>query len=203
MAKKKCECEENCTCGCQDGKECTCNGNCECGCQEGKECTCGEKCECKSDKKNNKKEKDELKKLKEENKELNDKVLRLSAEIQNIGKRHELEISNLMKYEGSELIKNLLPIVDNFERSIAMDKSVDEKYLQGYKMIYTNLINILKSIGVEEIICQDKEFDPNLMDAIMTEHVDGVDPGYVLIVLQKGYTYKDKVIRHAFVKVSE
>lgn len=201
MAKKeeKCKCDETCTCGCQEGKECTC----ECGCQEGKECTCEENCKCQNDKKNSKKDSSELKKLKEQNKELNDKVLRLSAEIQNIGKRHELEISNLLKYEGVDLIKNLLPIVDNFERSIEMDKSVDEKYLQGYKMIYTSLINLLKSIGVEEIICEDKEFDPNLMDAIMTEHVDGVDPGYVLIVLQKGYTYKDKIIRHAFVKVSE
>lgn len=202
MAKKeekKCGCNDNCTCGCQEGKECTC----ECGCQDGKECTCEENCDCQNDKKNSKKDSSELKKLKEQNKELNDKVLRLSAEIQNIGKRHEVEISNLMKYEGQELIKNLLPIVDNFERSIEMDKSVDEKYLQGYKMIYTNLINILRSIGVEEINCQDKEFDPNLMDAIMTEHVDGVEPNYVLVVLQKGYTYKDKVIRHAFVKVSE
>ena len=198
MAKnQKCECDENCTCGCQEGKECKCQEN------ENQECKCGEKCHCNDKKKSNKKDNDELNKIKEENKVLNDKVLRLSAEIQNIGKRHEVEISNLMKYEGSDLIKNLLPIVDNFERSLAMDTNVDEKYLQGYKMIYTNLVNILKSIGVEEIICQDKEFDPNLMDAIMTEHADGVKPGNVLAVLQKGYTYKDKIIRHAFVKVSE
>ena len=198
MAKnQKCECDENCTCGCQEGKECKCQEN------EKQECKCGEKCHCNDKKKSNKKENDELNKIKEENKVLNDKVLRLSAEIQNISKRHEAEISNLMKYEGSDLIKNLLPIVDNFERSLAMDTNVDEKYLQGYKMIYTNLVNILKSIGVEEIICQDKEFDPNLMDAIMTEHADGVKPGNVLAVLQKGYTYKDKIIRHAFVKVSE
>ena len=189
MAKeKKCECDETCTCGCQEGKECKCHEH-----------------DKKDNKKVNNKEVNnkEINKLKEDNKILNDKVLRLSAEIQNIGKRHELEISNLMKYEGTELIKNLLPVVDNFERSIDMDKSNDEKFLQGFKMIYTNLVNILKSIGVEEIECQDKEFDPNLMDAIMTEHKDGVDAGIVLAVLQKGYTYKDKVIRHAFVKVSE
>lgn len=146
---------------------------------------------------------EEIEKLKEENKVLNDKVLRLSAEIQNIGKRHEIETSNLMKYEGIDFIKSILPIVDNFERSIAMDKSVNEKYLEGYKMIYTNMLNVLESIGVKEIKCEDQEFDPNTMEAIMTEHVDGVDPNYVLMVLQKGYIYKDKVIRHAFVKVSE
>ena len=197
MAKdKKCECEENCTCGCQEGNECKCN-------EEMHECSCGEDCKCHDKKKLNKKENNELKKLMETNKELNDRVLRLSAEIQNISKRHELEMSNLAKYEGAEIIKNILPVVDNFERSIAMDTSTDEKFLQGYKMIYTNLINILNAAGVEEIICQDKEFNPDLMDAIMTEHVEGVKPGVVVAVLQKGYTYKDKVIRHAFVKVSE
>ena len=189
--------------GKKEEKKCNCDETCECGCQEGKECTCDETCKCHDKKKNNKKDNSELIKLKEENKELNDKVLRLSAEIQNIGKRHNDEIANLMKYEGADLIKNILPIVDNFERSIAMDNSVNEKFLEGYKMIYTNLINVLKSIGVEEIKCQDEKFDPNLMDAIMTEHVDGVDQGYVLLVLQKGYMYKDKVLRHAFVKVSE
>lgn len=190
--KEKCNCDENCECGCQEGKECTCNDECQCG----NDCKCHDK---KKDKKDNK----ELIKLKEDNKLLNEKVLRLTAEIQNIGKRHNDEIQSMIKYEGAELIKNILPIVDNFERSIAMDNSINEKYLEGYKMIYTNLINVLKSIGVEEIKCQDEKFDANFMDAIMTEHVDGVEPGYVLLVLQKGYMYKDKVLRHAFVKVSE
>ncbi|MBR1416577.1 MAG: nucleotide exchange factor GrpE [Bacilli bacterium] len=205
--EKKCNCDKNCDCGCQEGKECTCNDNCncdencDCGCHDGKKCDCNHEKNLKNkkEKKNNK----EIDKLKEDNKNLNDKVLRLSAEIQNISKRHSEEISNMMKYEGIELIKNLLPIVDNFERSIEMDKSINEKYLEGYKMIYTNLLNVLNNIGVKEIECQDKVFDPNYMDAIMTEHVDGVEPNYVLVVLQKGYTYKDKVVRHAFVKVSK
>ena len=190
--KEKCNCNENCECGCQEGQECTCNDECQCG----NDCKCHDK---KKDKKDNK----ELIKLKEDNKLLNEKVLRLTAEIQNIGKRHNDEIQSMIKYEGAELIKNILPIVDNFERSIAMDNSINEKYLEGYKMIYTNLINVLKSIGVEEIKCQDEKFNANFMDAIMTEHVDGVEPGYVLLVLQKGYMYKDRVLRHAFVKVSE
>jgi molecular chaperone GrpE len=93
--------------------------------------------------------------------------------------------------------------VDNFERSIAMDKTVDEKYLAGYKMIYTNMLEILTNTGVKEIECNDKPFDPNTMEAILTEHVEGVDKGYVLMVLQKGYIYKDKLLRPAMVKVSE
>lgn len=193
--QKNCECDENCTCGCQDGKECACN----------EECHCDEK-ECKNhDKKKNKK--DEIKEISEkyENviRDLSDKVLRLSAEIQNIGKRHNEEVQNMFKYEGLDFIKDILPIVDNFERAIEMDKSVNEKYLEGYKMIYSNLLSILEKYEVKAIDCQDKEFDPNTMEAIMTEHVDGVEPNYVLMVLQKGYMYKDKVIRHAFVKVSE
>lgn len=143
------------------------------------------------------------KKLTTSLKETNDRVLRLSAEIQNIGKRHSDEIRDMAKYEGFDLIKKLLPIVDNFERSIDMDKTTDEKYLAGYKMIYTNMLEVLTSVGVKEIICEDQPFDPSTMDAILTEHVDGVDKGYVLIVLQKGYTYKDKLLRPAMVKVSE
>ena len=165
--------------------------------------------ENKAHNKEHKKENKESLELKKKNLELtqnlniaNDKVLRLSAEIQNIGKRHAEERMNMAKYEGLELIKELLPVIDNFERSIEMDKSVNEKYLGGYKMIYTNMINILKKYGVEAIDCQDKPFDPNTMEAIMTEHVDGIEPNYVLIVLQKGYMYKDRLLRPAMVKVS-
>lgn len=165
--------------------------------------------ENKAHNKEHKKENKESLELKKKNLELtqnlniaNDKVLRLSAEIQNIGKRHAEERMNMAKYEGLELIKELLPVIDNFERSIEMDKSVNEKYLEGYKMIYTNMINILKKYGVEAIDCQDKPFDPNTMEAIMTEHVDGIEPNYVLIVLQKGYMYKDRLLRPAMVKVS-
>ena len=143
------------------------------------------------------------KKLTASLKEANDRVLRLSAEIQNLGKRHSDEISDMAKYEGLDLIKKLLPIVDNFERSITMDKTTDEKYLAGYKMIYTNMLEVLSTLGVKEIECEDKPFDPSTMDAIMTEHVDGVEKNYVLIVLQKGYIYKDKLLRPAMVKVSE
>src|SRR5574344_441061 len=136
-------------------------------------------------------------------KEANDKILRLSAEIQNMGKRHSEEVQSMARYEGADFIKQLLPIVDNFERSIAMDKTVDEKYLAGYKMIYSNLLSILDNVGVKEIACEDKPFDPKTMEAILTEHVDGVEKDYVLMVMQKGYIYKDKLLRPAMVKVSE
>lgn len=141
--------------------------------------------------------------LKKQNQELNDKVLRLSAEMQNMRRRYDETISNMAKYEGKDLILKLLPIVDNFERAIAMDTTENEKYLEGFKMIYTNMITTLKSIGVEEIDCLHKPFDPKFMEAVLTEEIIEEEQGIVLDVLQKGYMYKDKLLRPAMVKVNE
>ena len=70
-------------------------------------------------------------------------------------------------------------------------------------MIYGNLLTALNEKGVNEIDCLNKEFDPNTMQAVLTEHIDGTNPGIVIDVMQKGYIYKEKVIRPAMVKVSE
>lgn len=149
----------------------------------------------------------ELEKLINENKDLNEKVLRLNAELQNMNKRFSEEKANILKYDGEALIKDLLPVVDNFERAISLDDNdlTDElsKFLAGFKMIYTSLLDTLKNLGVKEIEAKGKEFDHNLMDAILTDHEEGIDPGIVLEVMQKGYMYNDKVIRHAMVKVNE
>ena len=118
-------------------------------------------------------------------------------------RRYEEEKSSMAKYEGSELIKNLLPILDNFERAIAMDATENEKYLEGFKMIYANMITTLKNIGVEEIDCLHKPFDPKFMEAVLTEEIIEEEQGIVLDVLQKGYMYKDKLLRPAMVKVNE
>ena len=146
-------------------------------------------------------------KFEEENLVLNEKILRLNAEIQNMRKRNEDYISNILKYDGESLIVKLLDVVDNFERAILLDDHnlTDElsKFLSGFKMIYTNLLNILNSYEVKEIDCLNKEFDPNLMNAVMTSKEEDAESGKVVEVLQKGYMYKDKVIRVALVKVSE
>ena len=149
----------------------------------------------------------EIEALKEENKNLQDKVLRISAEMQNMRRRYEEEIARLNKYEGDEVIKRILPVIDNFERAIKLDDNdlTDElsKFLSGFKMIYTNLFNILKEKELIEIECKDQEFDPSKMEAVLTEHVEGIEKNQVLEVLQKGYMYKDKLLRPAMVKVSE
>lgn len=154
-----------------------------------------------------KKEDPEVKKLKEENALLKDKFLRTNAEMQNMRRRMEEEKANLLKYEGEDLIKKLLPIVDNFERAIGMDDAnlEDEvsKFLSGFKMIYGNLNSTLQGYEVIAMDILNKPFDPNTMEAVLIEEAPGVEPNTVIDVLQKGYTYKGKVIRHAMVKVSK
>ena len=146
-------------------------------------------------------------KLAEENAKLNEKLLRVMAEMQNMKRRNEEEISKLCKYDGEKLITKILPIVDNFERAISLDDRdlSDEvsKFLSGFKMIYTNLVSILQELEVKEIECKGLEFDPNKMEAVLTESDKNLPSNVVLEVLQKGYTYKDKVIRVAMVKVNE
>ena len=163
--------------------------------------------ECKKDKKEKCKKSEAIEKLEKEKAELNDKLLRITAEIQNMKRRYDEEISRIYKYDGEDLAKKLLPVIDNFERAILMDdvNLEDElsKFLSGFKMIYGNLRDILKNKGIEEIECLNKPFDPTKMDAILTEKVEGVDGNVVIDVLQKGYIYNDKVIRPAMVKVSE
>ena len=154
-----------------------------------------------------KKEDPEKKRLQEENKILNEKLLRISAEMANMKRRNEEKIANLLKYEGEDLIKSLLPIVDNFERAISMDdvNLQDEvsKFLEGFKMIYGNLNTTLQNHEITVIDALHQPFDPNTMEAVLVEEVEGIEPNMVIDVLQKGYTYKGKVIRHAMVKVSK
>ena len=78
-----------------------------------------------------------------------------------------------------------------------------KKYLEGFRIMYNNLINILNKFEIHEVDCLNKEFDRNTSQALMTEHVDGVESGIVIQVLQKGYILKDKLLRPALVKVSE
>ena len=154
-----------------------------------------------------KKDDAEKKKLQEEVAVYKDKYLRTSAEMQNMKRRMEEERANLLKYDGEELIKKLLPVIDNFERAIGMDdvNLEDEvsKFLNGFKMIYGNLSDTLLGYEVIAMDILGKPFDPNTMNAVLVEEAEGVEPNMVIDVLQKGYTYKGKVIRYAMVKVSK
>ena len=159
--------------------------------------------EMKKEKKKNK----EIEKLQEEKNILNDKLLRVSAEMQNMKRRYEEEISRIYKYEGESFVKKTLGVLDNFERAISMDNDIEDdevtKFLNGFKLIYNELKKNLEEIGVSEIECLDKEFNPEMMEAVMTENVEGKESGVVTCVMLKGYKYNDKVIRPAMVKVNE
>ena len=141
------------------------------------------------------------------NHELEDKYMRLQAEYLNFKTRTQGEVSRMLQYEGESFIKEILNVKDNFERAIMMDDNdlSDEvsKFLSGFKMILGSLTELLDKYEVKEIDCLGKEFDPNLEEAVLTEHDENKPENVVLEVLTKGYTYKDKVIRHAMVKVNK
>ncbi|MDD2409221.1 MAG: nucleotide exchange factor GrpE [Bacilli bacterium] len=153
------------------------------------------------------KSKDKLNLFKEQLALEKEKALRAQAEMLNYRKRKDDEVSQLFKYANEELIISLLPIVDNFERAIKLDDNdlTDElsKFLNGFKMIYGNLITVLNNNEVVEIDAQGQEFNPNMHQAIITEKDENKPAGVILEVLQKGYKYKEKVIRPAMVKVNE
>lgn len=137
----------------------------------------------------------------------NDKTIRAQAEMMNFKRRKEEETSNMLKYANEDVLKSLLPVVDNFERAIMLDDNdlSDEvsKFLSGFKMIYSNVIDIFNKFEVKEIEAEGIEFDPRVHQAVLMEHDDSKPHNVVLEVLQKGYMYKDRVIRPAMVKVNE
>ena len=151
--------------------------------------------------------KKQLEELTNKNQELENKYLRLQAEFVNMRNRNEQEKANLIKYEGENVIKEFLSITDDFERAIKMDDNdlSDEvsKFLSGFKIIYSNLMQTLEKHEVKEIDCLGKEFDPNYEEAVMVEHDESKPENVVLEVFTKGYLYKDKIIRHAMVKVNK
>ena len=153
------------------------------------------------------KEEEKIKELEENLAVLNDKYLRLQAEYMNFRTRSASDIEKMFKYSNEELVTNILPILDNFERAIKMDDNdlSDEvsKFLAGFKMIYSSFITVLNNIGITEIDCWGKEFDPHVAEAVITESDTTKPENVVLEVLQKGYMYKDKVIRPAMVKVNK
>ena len=149
----------------------------------------------------------EIEKLKLDLTNVNEKMLRNQAELVNFKRRKEEEVSHMMKYCNEDILKSLLPIIDNFERGLMMDDNdlSDEvsKFLSGFKMIYTDIIGIMNKNEVKEIEAEGIEFDPKVHQAVLMEHDEEKPHGVVLEVLQKGYMYKDKVIRPAMVKVNE
>ncbi len=175
--------------------KCNCNNDCQC--QEHKD----ENCHCQEQ------DKETVELLSNRIKELEDAVLRSQAELLNYRKRKDDETAKIIKYAEEDILKGFLPILDNFERAIMMDDNNfgDEtsKFLEGFRMVYNQTKELLNKFEVHEIDCLDKEFDPGLEQAIATEKNKEKESGIVLKIYQKGYIYKDKVLRHAMVIVNE
>ncbi len=153
------------------------------------------------------KKNEEVNKLKKKINELEEKNLRVQAELINYRKRKDEELARMLKFANEDLVKSILPLLDNFERAIKMDDEnlEDEvsKFLSGFKMIYADFINTMEKFEVIPIDGRHKPFDPTYHQAVITKKVEGTEPGMVLEVLQKGYLLKDRVIRPAMVRVSE
>ena len=184
IKKEHCNKEE---CNCKEAKE-------ECACDE--ECNCNEECSCSDNKE-----------LEDKIKNLEEALLRSQAELINYKRRKDEEANRIIKYAEEDILKGFLPILDNFERAIGMDDDnlEDEvsKFLEGFKLMYKQIKDLLEKFEVKEIDCLGKEFDPALEQAVVIDHDETKESGVVTVVLQKGYMYKDRVLRTAMVKVNE
>ena len=149
---------------------------------------------------------DQIKQLQSDNQALVDKVKLTQAELVNYRKRKDEETANMLKFANQDLITELINVVDNFERAIKLDDNdlTDElsKFLDGFKMMYANLMEILKKFGVEEINRVGEVFDPSQEQALMTDSIEEMDDDVVTEVLLKGYKINGRVIRPASVKVN-
>ncbi len=136
--------------------------------------------------------------------ELTDKVKRQLAEFENFRNRTEKEKSQMYMVGARDVIEKLLPVVDNFERglkSIPEDQK-DGPVASGMEMIYKQLITVLTDLGVTPIEAVGQEFDPNFHNAVMHAEDEGLGENIVAEEFQKGYKYKDTVLRHSMVKVA-
>ena len=145
-----------------------------------------------------KKEKD---KFEQQIEDLTDRLKRSMAEFDNYRKRTEKEKSSMYIIGANDIVEKMLPIVDNFERGLAQAPE-DDPFAEGMKMIYKQMMTAFDEMGVKPIEAVGKEFDPNLHNAVMHVEDESVGENIVVEEFQKGYTYKDFVVRHSMVKVA-
>ena len=149
--------------------------------------------------------KDELKRIKEEAKDNHDRYLRTLAEFENFKKRIIREKEDYLKYANEELIKQILPIVDNLERAImhSNENSDSESVIEGVEMIHNQLLETLGKFGVSPVEAIDKPFDPNFHEAMMQVETDESPPNTVVTEIARGYTLNDRLLRPSLVAVSK
>lgn len=145
-----------------------------------------------------------IKTLQAEKEELYQKLLRVQAEYDNYKKRTVKEREAALKYQSQDLIQELLPALDNFERALQVEKTeATASIIDGISMVYKQIKDALASQGAEEITAVGEEFDPNVHHAVMQIEAEDKPSNIVVEELQKGYKLKDRVIRPAMVKVNK
>ena len=140
-------------------------------------------------------------KLEQQIEDLTDRLKRNMAEFDNDRNRTEKEKSSMYIIGAKDIIEKILPVVDNFERGLAQATEGDP-FAEGMEKIYKQLTTTLESLGVEPIEAVDKEFNPDLHNAVMHVEDESVGDNIIVEELQKGYTYKGFVVRHSMVKVA-
>lgn len=148
------------------------------------------------------KKKEKKDKKDEKIEELTDKVKRQMAEFDNYRKRTEKEKASMYIVGAKDIVEKILPVVDNFERGLAMAEGSEDPFVEGMEKIYKQLMTTLDEMGVKPIEAVGQEFNPDFHNAVM--HVEDEEAGENVIVeeFQKGYLYKDFVVRHSMVKVA-
>lgn len=173
---------------------------------ESKNASDGEEDEVKEEKKGFGKSRKKDKKedaLKARIEELEDKVVRQMAEFENYRKRTEKEKTAMFEVGAKSVVEKMLPVVDNFERGLAAipENEKESPFADGMNMIYKQLMTELEGIGVKPIEAVGKEFDPDFHNAVMQVENDELESGTVAQELQKGYMYRETVVRHSMVAV--
>lgn len=136
--------------------------------------------------------------------ELTDRVTRQMAEFDNFRKRTEKEKSQMYEVGAKDIIEKILPVVDNFERGLDAVKEEDKEdpFVQGMEKVYKHLLTTLEGIEVKPIEAVGQPFDPNFHNAVMHVEDENFGENIVAEEFQKGYTYRDSVVRHSMVKVA-
>jgi len=143
----------------------------------------------------------ELDQLASEKSDLHDRLLRAQAEFQNFRKRVERERSELFEYASMEAVRALLPVLDDFERSLKVE-SADREYVKGMELIYQRLFDGLKKLGLEPIDSAGQRFDPHIHHAVDKVETEEAPPDTILEEFQRGYNFKGRMLRPAMVKVA-
>ena len=133
--------------------------------------------------------------------ELDDRLRRAWAEFENARRRAERERSDFLQFASMDLVRNLLPILDDFERAMKVE-TADKEHARGVELIYQRFYDTLKKMGLEPVETAGKPFDPNQHEAVQRVHTEEFEDQAIVEELQRGYNFKGKLLRPAWVKVA-